>query len=134
MYYMLCCKIDKQKQLEIEYRQKLLETADEARRANIAKTDFLRRMSHDIRTPINGIQGMIEIAEHYADDKDKQKECREKVREATGFLMEIVNSVLDMNKLESGAIELEHEPFDILKVLEETNSITKMSAQMKGLT
>ena len=127
-------KIDKQKQLEIEYRQKLLETADEARRANIAKTDFLRRMSHDIRTPINGIQGMIEIAEHYADDKDKQKECREKVREATGFLMEIVNSVLDMNKLESGAIELEHEPFDILKVLEETNSITKMSAQMKGLT
>lgn len=127
-------KIDKQKQLEIEYRQRLLETADEARRANIAKTDFLRRMSHDIRTPINGIQGMIEIAEHYADDKDKQKECREKVREATGFLMEIVNSVLDMNKLESGAIELEHEPFDILKVLEETNSITKMSAQMKGLT
>ena len=127
-------EIDKQKQMEIEYRQKLLETAEEAKRANIAKTDFLRRMSHDIRTPINGIMGMLEIAEHFAEDKEKQKECRDKIKEATGFLMNLVNSVLDMNKLESGVIELDHEPFDIMEVLHESNNITKMSADTKHLT
>lgn len=81
-------QIDKQKQLEMEYKQKLLEAAEDARRANMAKTDFLRRMSHDIRTPINGIQGMISIAEHCPDDKDKQKECRDKIKEASSFLLE----------------------------------------------
>ena len=126
-------EIDKQKQLEIEYRQKLLSTAEEARRANIAKTDFLRRMSHDIRTPINGIQGMVAIAEHYSDDLEKQKECRDKVKEAAGFLLDLVNSVLDMNKLESGAVVLEHQPFDLVQLLMETNNLTKMGAEIEGL-
>ena len=76
-------KIDKEKQKEIEYKQKLMETAEEARRANMAKTDFLRRMSHDIRTPINGIQGMITVAEHFPDSLQKQEECREKIKEAS---------------------------------------------------
>ena len=127
-------QIDKQKQIEIEYRQKLLKTAEEARRANIAKTDFLRRMSHDIRTPINGIQGMITIAEHYPDDMEKQKECRDKVKEASGFLLDLVNSILDMNKLESGAVVLEHKPFDLIQVLKEVNSIIEMNSQQQGLS
>lgn len=126
-------QIDKQKQMELEYRQKLLETAQEAKRANIAKTDFLRRMSHDIRTPINGIQGMINIAEHYPDNSEKQKECRDKVKEASGYLLELVNSVLDMNKLESGAVVLENEPFDLRDLLDESNNIIKMSAEVEGL-
>ncbi len=125
--------IDKQKQMEIEYKQKLLKTAEDARRANAAKTDFLRRMSHDIRTPINGIQGMVAIAEHYPDDHEKQKECREKVKEASGFLLDLVNNVLDMNKLESGRVVLEHESFDLMEILREANSITEMNGELKNL-
>ena len=125
--------IDKQKQLELEYKQKLLATAEDARRANVAKTDFLRRMSHDIRTPINGIQGMVAIAEHYPDDHEKQKECRDKVKEASGFLLDLVNNVLDMNKLESGRIVLEHEAFDLIEVLREVGNIAEMNGQMEGL-
>ena len=127
-------QIDQQKQQEIEYKQRLLDTAEEARRANIAKTDFLRRMSHDIRTPINGIQGMLAIADHYPDDLEKQKECRDKVKEAAGFLINLVNSILDMNKLESGTTTLEHTPFDLITVLQEVNGVARMNADLRGLT
>ncbi|MBU5481452.1 GAF domain-containing hybrid sensor histidine kinase/response regulator [Blautia sp. MSJ-19] len=126
-------KIDQEKRKEIAYKQKLLETAEEARRANMAKTDFLRRMSHDIRTPINGIRGMIAIAEHFPDDFAKQNECREKVKEASGFLLELVNNILDMNKLESGKIVLEHRPFDLLEVLQEINNIARINADLHGI-
>ena len=127
-------RVDKEKRKEIEYKQQLMQAAEEARRANVAKTDFLRRMSHDIRTPINGIQGMITIAEHFPNDLQKQTECREKVKEASGFLLDLVNSILDMNKLESGVIVLEHKPFDLLDTLDESNSIIEMNAGLKGLT
>lgn len=126
-------QIDQQKQMELEYRQKLMKTAEEARRANIAKTDFLRRMSHDIRTPINGIQGMLAVAEHFPDDMEKQKECRAKVKEASGFLLDLVNSILDMNKLESGVIVLEEQSFNLVDVLEEVNNIAEMNATRKSL-
>ena len=126
-------KIDKEKQKENEYKQKLIEIAEDARRANMAKTDFLRRMSHDIRTPINGIQGMIKIAECFPDNHEKQKECRQKVKEASGFLLDLVNNILDMNKLESGAIVLEHKSFNLLDVLQEINEIAKMNAGLRGL-
>ena len=126
-------KIDQEKKKEIEYKQQLMETAEDARRANMAKTDFLRRMSHDIRTPINGIQGMIAIAEHFPNDLKKQAECRGKVKEASGFLLDLVNNILDMNKLESGTIVLEHKPFDLQEVLQEVNEIAKMNAGLRGL-
>lgn len=127
-------QIDQQKQQELEYKQKLLDAAEEARRANIAKTDFLRRMSHDIRTPINGIQGMLAIADHYPEDMEKQKECRDKVKEAAGFLIDLVNSILDMNKLESGTTTLEHTSFDLITVLQEVNGVARMNAELRGLT
>lgn len=126
-------EINKQKQLELEYQEKLLAAAEDAKRANIAKTDFLRRMSHDIRTPINGVLGMVEIAEHFPDDKQKQVECRNKVKEAAGFLLDLVSSILDMNKLESGKISLEHKSFDLLEILEETNHIIEMNAQENNI-
>ena len=122
-------EINRQKQRELEYRQKLLETSEEAKKANMAKTDFLRRMSHDIRTPINGIRGIVSIADHYPEDINKQKECRQKVMEASGFLLELVNSVLDMNKLESGKIELEKKPFDLRSVLREICDLVEMQGQ-----
>lgn len=70
--------IEAQQKKEVEYQLKLKQSMEEAVRANIAKTDFLRRMSHDIRTPINGIRGMVEIGRYYKDDLEKQSDCREK--------------------------------------------------------
>lgn len=64
----LVIEIDDQKRQALEYQEKLRIAAEDAERANIAKTDFLRRMSHDIRTPINGILGMLQVAEHFTDD------------------------------------------------------------------
>lgn len=87
---------------EREFREQLMESAEKAEQANRTKTEFLQRMSHDIRTPINGIRGMIEIANYYKDDPDKQTECRKKIWDASGLLLELVNEVLDMGKLESG--------------------------------
>ncbi len=125
--------INEQKQQELEYEKKLAGIAEEAQRASLSKTDFLRRMSHDIRTPINGIRGMIEIANHFADDLQKQKECRDKVWEASGYLLSLVNSVLDMNKLESGAVVLTETPFDLPQLLSEVNTVAEMQAAEHGL-
>ncbi len=90
-----------------ERNRKLNEAVREAQLANASKTEFLQRMSHDIRTPLNGICGMIDIAGHFSNDLEKQKECRRKVKESAGLLLEMVNEVLDMNKLESGKVILE---------------------------
>ena len=125
--------VTEEKQRELEAQRKLEKTAEEARRANAAKTDFLRRMSHDIRTPINGIQGMVEISRHYVGDEVKQEECRQKILDASGFLLDLVNNVLDMNKLESGEIRLESVPFDLEKLVRETNSVIEIQASERGV-
>lgn len=99
------------------------------RASNLAKTDFLRRMSHDIRTPLNGIRGVTAIGEHYADDLEKQAECRRKVMQASGFLMELINHVLNMNKLESGEMKPENKPFDLIDLFAESANIIEMQGQ-----
>ena len=121
-------EITYEKQQELELKQRLKDSAEEAERANASKTDFLRRMSHDVRTPINGIRGMVEIANYYPNDLQKQKECRDKIWESTGHLLSLVNNILDMNKLESGRIDLQHKPFDLFRVLSETSAISEMQA------
>ena len=126
-------EIDARKKRELEYQKKLKETAEEAERANIAKTDFLRRMSHDIRTPINGIRGMVEIANHYENDMEKLKECRAKIWDASGYLLSLVNNVLDMNKLESGNIILEEEKFDLWQLLGELRTVVGIQAIEYGI-
>ena len=95
-----------------KYKSELLIAAKKAEAANEAKTEFLQRMSHDIRTPINGICGLVNMAEYYADDMEKQTEYRTKVKEASHLLLELVNDILDMSKLESGEIILEEIPFN----------------------
>lgn len=70
--------IDEQKRREQEYQNQIIEAAEEARRANVAKTEFLRRMSHDIRTPINGVIGMLNIGDHFPEDMEKQKDAEKK--------------------------------------------------------
>lgn len=102
--------------------------------AGNAKTNFLRRMSHDIRTPINGIRGVVEIANHNPNDVQMQKECRDKIWTASGYLLDLVNSILDMSKLESGEIKLEHKPFNLHHLLKRTNEITVMQCKDCGLT
>ena len=92
--------------------------AERADRANISKTDFLRRMSHDLRTPINGIRGMVEISRHCKGNEKKQEDCRAKIYEASGFLLDLINDILDMNKLESGEITLENEPFRLRETVD----------------
>ena len=104
-------------------KQKLLQEAQRADMANNAKTEFLQRMSHDIRTPINGIRGMIEVADYYKDDLKKQDECRRKIWDASGYLLELINEVLDMSKLESEEIVLENKDFDINRLLHEIREV-----------
>ena len=99
-----------------KFKAELLIAAKKAEAANEAKTEFLQRMSHDIRTPINGICGMVNMADHYADDMEKQTEYRTKVKEASNLLLELVNDVLDMSKLESGEIILEEVPFNLSSI------------------
>ena len=112
---------------EKEYQKQIQVASD-------AKTNFLRRMSHDIRTPINGITGIIEIAQKNMDDSDIQQECLEKVKTASGYLLDLVNNVLDMGKLEFGDVKLEHKAFNLPELLTKLNELTKMQCQENGLT
>lgn len=125
--------VDEERRREYAYQNQLNDAMEEAKIASAAKTSFLRRMSHDIRTPINGIRGMLEIAEHYQDDLAKQNECRQKIWDASGYLLSLVNDVLDMNKLESGMIVLEKEAFDLIELLSEANSVAEMQAMNHGI-
>ena len=124
---------EKQRQKEEAYQKELIKAKQEAESANKAKTEFLQRMSHDVRTPLNGIRGMLEIAEKYSDDLDKQKECRAKIREASDLLLELINEVLDMSKLESGNITFEEVPFDIVKLSLEIYNIIIRQAEDRGI-
>ena len=104
---------------EEKYKAELLIAAKKAEAANEAKTEFLQRMSHDIRTPINGICGMLDMAEHYADDMEKQTEYRAKIKGASQLLLELVNEILDMSKLESDEVVLEESPFNLSSISRE---------------
>lgn len=125
---------EEQRRKESEYRKSLEESARKAEEANHAKTLFLQRMSHDIRTPINGIRGMVEMGDYYREDMEKQAECREKIWEASGFLLELVNEVLDMGKLESGEIVLEERSFDLHALLTEIVDVVDKQAKERGIT
>ena len=116
-----------------KYKAELLIAAKKAEAANEAKTEFLQRMSHDIRTPINGICGMVNMADHYADDMEKQKEYRTKVKEASNLLLELVNDVLDMSKLESGEIVLEEIPFNLSKISREVFVVIEQMAAEQNI-
>ena len=116
-----------------KYKAELLIAAKKAEAANQAKTEFLQRMSHDIRTPINGICGMLDVADHYADDMEKQTECRAKVKEASNLLLELVNDVLDMSKLETDEIVLEEVPFNLSKISKEVLVVIEQIAEEQNI-
>ena len=118
---------------EHDFNELLSSARDEAESANRAKTEFLQRMSHDIRTPINGIIGMVEIGDAYAGDLAKQDECRSKIRNASKTLLDLVNEILDMSKLESGKVSLSHEPLDLAETLESSFSVVEHLAEEQGV-
>ena len=124
----------KQEQKKDEkYKAELLIAAKKAEAANEAKTEFLQRMSHDIRTPINGICGLVDMADHYADDMEKQTEYRTKIKEASNLLLELVNDVLDMSKLESGEIVLEEIPFNLRSISREVFVVIEQVAAEQNI-
>ena len=116
-----------------KYKAELLRAAKKAETANEAKTEFLQRMSHDIRTPINGICGMIDVADHYAEDMKKQTECRAKIKEASHLLLELINEVLDMSKLESDEVILEEIPFNLNSISEEILGVIEQMATEQNI-
>ena len=122
-----------EKEREETYRKSLQEEARRADAANVAKTEFLQRMSHDIRTPINGIIGMLAVAKRYPDDLKKQDECREKISKASQLLLELINEVLDMGKLESGEVVLEEKSFHLQELLNEVLTVIEKLAQERGI-
>ena len=125
--------ITEEKKQEFEYQEQLKKIAQEAEKANISKTDFLRRMSHDIRTPINGICGVVNMADHYADDMEKQTEYRTKIKEASNLLLELVNDVLDMSRLESGEVVMEEIPFNLSSISKEVLIVIKQIAAEQNI-
>ena len=125
--------ITEEKLRELMYQKQLKESMEDAQRANISKTAFLRRMSHDIRTPLNGIVGMIHIAQKHSNDVAKLQECRQKVLQSTDYLQKLINNVLDISKLESGSLMLEYKSFDLVELLSNNMTVVAMSAYENGV-
>lgn len=123
----------KEQEKEKAHQEELLRAAKKAEAANTAKTEFLQRMSHDIRTPINGIIGMVEVGDHYSNDLEKQADCREKIKYASNTLLGLVNEVLDMSKLESGEVVLEEVGFNIDQLSDETVVILEEVAKERNV-
>lgn len=130
---LLMRNVSEQKQKEMDYQEKLRIAAEKAATADASKTDFLRRMSHDIRTPINGIRGMTEIGLENLEDTSRIKDCFAKIRTASDFLLELVNNVLDMSKIEAGETIGKNEPFDLREILKNAATIVSVQAEAAAI-
>lgn len=120
-------------QLE-QQKMELQEAYTQAQHANSAKSDFLARMSHDIRTPINSIIGLLEIAEHFSSNTEKLKDIRRKCQTVAWYLLSLVDDVLDMSKLESGEVHLVEGAFRLDELLQQCEDIISPQAAEKGIT
>ena len=126
--------IDDYKQKELAYQQELVKAVESANQANTAKTDFLNRMSHVIRTPLNGILGMLDIAQKNETNPKALLECHEKMRTAAFHLKALVNDVLDMQRMETDRFFLEQIPFDIREILDNCWSMLEAQASRLDIT
>ena len=122
--------INEEKKLEIAQQQRIEEAVEEARQANRAKTVFLSNMSHDIRTPMNGIIGMTAIAASHVDDRERVLDSLKKISMASKHLLNLINEVLDMSKIESGKVELKEEPFNLAELVD--SLVSMMNPQIEA--
>lgn len=116
-----------------EYRELLIREKEKAEEASLAKTSFLSRMSHDIRTPLNGIIGLLEISDKHPDDVELQKTNRAKSRVAANHLLSLINDVLQMSKLEDGKIVLAHEAVDLEEQFQTIRTIMELRGGEAGI-
>lgn len=113
--------------------QKLVYQVAEAKKDAAFKTRFLSNMSHDIRTPMNGIMGMIDLANRYPDDMEMQQKCRDQIMKSSKYLVSLVNDILEMNKLEAGDIVDQEIAFDLTDILRRANTEKQTEASAKGI-
>ncbi len=118
------------KQKEMQSRLALKNAFDAAKSANLAKSEFLSRMSHDIRTPLNAIMGMTTVAAMHIDDKERLADCLNKITSSSRHLLALINDILDMSKIESGKVTLSEEPFNLAEFTESVMTI--MNPQIKA--
>lgn len=126
--------IDEEKKNELVTKQALKEAYEATNRANQAKSNFLSNMSHDIRTPMNAIIGMIAIAEIYLNNPEKMADCLYKIKVSSKHLLALINDILDMSKIESGKIELNEESIMLTELINNVIDICKPQAEAKNHT
>ena len=122
--------VTESKQKEEREQQALREACEAANHANEAKSEFMSRMSHDIRTPMNAIIGMTAIAEKHLDDKERVADCLHKITVSSKHLLSLINEVLDMSKIESGKIELVEEEVNLADLID--NLVTMIRPVIQG--
>ena len=121
------------KKKEVRDQEALREAYQAAENASNAKSDFLSKMSHDIRTPMNAIIGMTALAGSYIDDKDRMLECLKKITSSSKLLLGLINEVLDMSRIESGNIKLVDEDIELSVLLEDVLELVKGDVKNKNL-
>ncbi len=126
--------VDEEKRREMEYQQRLSDAMEEAQRANAAKTSFLSRMTHDIRTPLNGIIGLLKINDAHQEEWELVRANRQKMLVSANHLLSLINDMLEMSKLEDGDIVLSHESMDIRALAADVATIVGQRAVEAGVT
>lgn len=124
--------VDEEVRKEQQIQQVLQDAIDAANASNKAKSDFLSSMSHDIRTPMNGIIGMTAIAANNLDDRERVADCLHKITESSNHLLALINEVLDMNKIDSGKVELLEEEFSLAELIDGMLAMTQPQIQAHG--
>lgn len=125
--------LDEQRAEQAKQEQLLRDALESAKAANHAKSDFLSRMSHDIRTPMNAIIGMSTIGQLKLHNPARVKDCFEKIDASSRYLLSLINDILDMSKIESGKMNISHEKFDFMQFMNEINTIIYPQAREQDL-
>ena len=124
--------VDEEVRKEQQIQQALREAIDAANASSKAKSEFLSSMSHDMRTPMNGIIGMTAIAANHLDDRERVTDCLQKISDSSNHLLSLINDILDMNKIESGKVELHEEEFCLAELIDGMLAMTRPQIQAHG--